>query len=75
MDFTEATKLAKRWITDADIAEACGVAVVSVRSARLDPASDSSRPPPKGWEKALAKLLRERAKGAEQLAEELEGLR
>ncbi len=40
---------------------------------RLNPGTDSYRTPPAGWEKAIAKLARERAGELVKLAEELEG--
>ncbi len=60
-------------ITLADIAEACGVADNSIRRARLDPTTEAYRNPPPEWEKAVAKLARERAGDLVKLAEELEG--
>lgn len=74
MDFKEATDRATRaCITLADVGEATGVSHQTVRRARLDPSTDSYRPPPDGWESAIAKLARERAGGLVELAEELEG--
>ena len=57
-----------------DIAVAAGVSVQTVRQARLAPDHPNNRPPPQGWEKAIAKLARERAGELVKLAEELEGL-
>jgi len=45
---------------------------VRPRGARLDPEGSSFRRPPDGWEKAIAKLARERAGELAKLAEELE---
>lgn len=60
-------------VTLADIAEACGVADNSIRRARLDPTTEAYRKPPPGWEKAIAKLAKERAGELIKLADELEG--
>ena len=49
-----------------------GVTTQSVRQARLDPSAGGYRPPPKGWEKTLAKLARERGGELAKLAEKLE---
>ena len=74
MDFKQATDRATTTcITLADIAEIAGVKHHSVRRARLDPRTVSYRSPPAGWEKAIAKLARERAGELVKLAEELEG--
>ena len=74
MDFKEATDTAiKTCITLADIAEAAGVPHQSLRRARLDPGTDSYRPPPTNWEPAIAKLARDRAGELVKLAAELEG--
>ena len=45
----------------------------TIRRARLDPETRGYRPPPTGWEKAIANLARERAGELVKLAEELEG--
>ena len=74
MEFKEATDRATATcITLADVAEACGVTHHAIRRARLDAGASSFRSPPEGWEKALAKLARERAQQLVGLAEELEG--
>ena len=74
MDFKKATDRATRTcITLADIGDATGVTHQTVRRARLDPSTDSYRPPPDGWQSAIAKLARERAAELLELAEELEG--
>ena len=60
-------------ITLSDIATACDVADNTIRRARMDPSSSNYRTPPAGWEKAIAKLARERARELVKLADELEG--
>ncbi len=73
MDFKQATDRAtSTCIALADIADAAGVKHHSVRRARLDPRTASYRSPPAGWEQAIAKLARERARELLGLAEELE---
>ena len=74
MDFKEISDRAtSTCITLADIGDATGVEGHSIRRARLDPATRSYRPPPPGWEKAIARLARARAGELVKLAEELEG--
>ena len=60
-------------ITLADIAKETDIAPQTIRRARMDPSSSNYRTPPAGWEKAIAKLARERAGELLKLAEELEG--
>ncbi len=74
MDFKAASSRAtETCITLSNIATACGVADNTVRRARMDPSSPNYRPPVPGWEKAIAKLARERAGELVKLADELEG--
>ena len=56
-----------------EVAEALNVSYSTVRATRLPEASSSRRAPPKGWERALAKLARQRGGELVKLAEELEG--
>ena len=74
MDFKRATDRATAaCITLADVAAASHVSDNKVRRARMDPNSPEYRSPPSGWEKAIARLARERAAELVKLAEELEG--
>ncbi len=73
MEFKEASDRLTACKTLSDVAGEVGVSDGLVRQARLDPATASYRNPPDGWEKAIAKLARERAGELLQLAEELEG--
>lgn len=74
MEFRKATDRASgTCISLADLADAVGVPHQSLRRARLDRDSPSYRQPPAGWERALAKLARKRARELDRLAEELEG--
>ena len=73
MDFKTATDTLSRTLTQAEIAEVASVSHAAIRQARLDPQAASYRPPPRGWDQAIAKLARERAGELVNLAEELEG--
>jgi hypothetical protein len=61
MDFKTATDRVAGCISHAEIAEAAGVSVQTIRQARLDPSAPGHRPPPAGWREVLARLARERA--------------
>jgi len=71
MDFKTATDRVAGCITHAEIAEACGVSIQSIRQARMDPSSPSYRNPPAGWEAVLARLVKDRAKALHVFAEQL----
>jgi hypothetical protein len=70
MDFKTATDRLTMCVGHADIAAA--VSVQSVRQARLDPNNPNYRPAPGGWQKALARLAKQRSKELKALAEELD---
>ena len=72
MHFNEASDRLTACKTLSDIAGTVGVSDGLIRQARLDPATPSYRTPPAGWERAIAKLARERARELVKLAEELE---
>ena len=72
MDFKAACDHITNCPTHDDIAYHAGIGVQTVRQARMDPTSSGYRSPPAGWEKAIAKLARERAVELVKLAEELE---
>ncbi|HEX6748510.1 MAG TPA: hypothetical protein VF092_14530 [Longimicrobium sp.] len=61
MDFKTATDRVAGCISHAEIAEAAGVSVQTIRQARLDPSAPGHRPPPSHWMDVLAGLLRQRA--------------
>jgi hypothetical protein len=61
MDFKTATDRVAGCISHAEIAEAAGVSVQTIRQARLDPSAAGHRPPPAGWQVILAKLAQEKA--------------
>lgn len=73
MGFKEATDALNAAVTHEDLARELGVSVQRIRQARLDPASAGYRPPPAGWEAAVAKLARERGGELAKLAKRLEG--
>ena len=66
MDFKTATDRVTGCISHAEIAEAAGVSVQTIRQARLDPSAPGHRPPPTGWERIVATLAE--AKGRSLLA-------
>ncbi len=61
MDFKTATDRVAGCISHAEIAEAAGVSVQTIRQARLDPSAPGHRPPPTGWRNTLSRLARARA--------------
>ena len=73
MSFVEITdQLMANSVGLREIADALGVSYSTVRATRLPAESSSHRNPPAGWEKAIAKLARERGGELVKLAEELE---
>ena len=72
MDFEEATDRLMSCHSLRDVAEAAGTGYHGVRQARLASDHPNRRPPPKGWEEAIATLARERSAELQRLAEELE---
>lgn len=72
MDFKTATDRVAGCISHAEIAEAAGVSVQTIRQARLDPSAPGHRPPPAGWRDVLARLARERSKDLAAFADEME---
>lgn len=73
MGFVEVTnRLMASKVGLQEIAEALGVSYSTARATRLPLGSPSYRNPPKGWEKALASLARQRSGDLAVLAVELE---
>jgi hypothetical protein len=72
MDFKTATDWVAGCITHAEIAEAAGVSIQTIRQSRMDPASASYRNPPSGWQTVLARLVRKRARELDAFARMLE---
>jgi hypothetical protein len=71
MDFKTATDRVGGCITHAEIAEAAGVSIQTVRQARMNPTSSSFRNPPAGWETVLARLALRRARELQLFAHSL----
>lgn len=69
MDFKTATDRVAGCISHAEIAEAAGVSVQTIRQARLDPSAPGHRPPPAGWESILAQLAQDRSSQLSEFAE------
>jgi hypothetical protein len=60
MNFKEATDGLLDRIDHAELAEALGVSVASVRQARLNPSANAYRSPPHDWEDAVINLAERR---------------
>ena len=73
MNFQDATDRLMSCHSLRDVAKSAGVSYTLARQARLGSDKAGHRRPPTGWEKAIAKLARERAGKLVKLAEELEG--
>ena len=73
MDFIQATDQLVKCHSQRDVSDVLGIDVQRIRQARLGTEKAGRRPPPAGWEQAIAKLARERAGELVRLAEELEG--
>jgi hypothetical protein len=72
MDFVEAMERLKRSVTDEEIAAATGVSANTIRRNRADPTTRNYRPPPAGWQRALARLADRHAEALLKLKSELE---
>ncbi len=72
MDFRTATDRLVECCRLHDVAAALDCSYSTVRQARMDMENRAFRTPPLGWQKALAKLARRRAKELERLAKQLE---
>ena len=72
MDFKTATDRVSGCISHAEIAEAAGVSIQSIRQARLDPDTASYRSPPSEWQTILARLARKRSSELDAFADEVE---
>jgi hypothetical protein len=71
MDFKTATDRVAGCISHADIAEAAGVSVQTIRQARLDASAPGNRPPPMRWKEVLIELALRRSKELAEFAQEL----
>jgi len=70
--FKRATDRLIGTVSLADLAEELGVSHGLLRQARLSTSASSYRSPPPGWEKAVAKLARERGGALLKLADEMD---
>lgn len=73
MNFTKATDELLASVTLADLARKMGISVQAVRQARSAEGTPSYRPPPAGWEQAIASLASGRAARLRKLAARLQG--
>lgn len=73
VDYKTATDRLFGRITAADLAEEIGVSQNAVARARLDPSTRDYRPPPPGWQAAVARLADTYAAKLLALKKELEG--
>ncbi len=60
MNFKNATDKLFSVVSHAELAEALGVSVASIRQARLDPTAKAHREPPNGWQGAVIQLAEKR---------------
>jgi hypothetical protein len=74
MDFRKATDELLVVVSHAELAEALGVSIATVRQARLDPAAKASRNAPDGWEAVVRRLAEKKAQHFRKLAERLGSL-
>ena len=72
IDFRSAANILGAQISTADMAAALGVSPHSVRQARLLEGAPGYRTPPRGWNRALAVLARERVAELERLIRDLD---
>lgn len=68
MNFKEATDGLFDRIDHAELAEALGVSVASIRQARLDPKANAHREPPPNWQKAVIRLAEQQIQHFQRLA-------
>jgi transcriptional regulator with XRE-family HTH domain len=73
MDYKEATDRLFERITAAELAEELGVSQNAVARARLDPSTRDYRPPPHGWQTAVARLAQRKARVLLELEKGLAG--
>ena len=73
MNFKEATDGLFDRIDHAELAEALGVSVASIRQARLSPDAKAHREPPSNWQDALIRLAEKRVWHYRRLIEQIRG--
>jgi hypothetical protein len=72
LTFRAATDRLGKGVTHEDLARECGVSVQTVRQARLGEDNANHRPPPQGWELAVARLARAHGADLHELADSLD---
>jgi hypothetical protein len=72
MNFKEATDELFSGVSHAELAEALGVSVASIRQARLSPQANAFRVPPQDWCAAVIKLAEMRASRYRKLIDRLQ---
>lgn len=70
-DFKKATDELFSVVSHAELAEALGCSVATIRQARLAEGAKAHRNPPEGWEKVVLKLAEGRAGALSRLASRL----
>jgi hypothetical protein len=71
MNFKEATDGLCEGVSHADLAQALGVSVASVRQARLAPLAKAHREPPRGWRYVVISLAEQRIMHYRRLIDQL----
>ena len=71
MDFREATDKLFERVEHADLAEALGVSIASIRQARLAPSAKAHREAPKNWRYSVISLSEKRIMEHRELIEKL----
>lgn len=71
MDFKKATDSLFDRIDHAELAEALGVSVATIRQARLSPNAKAHRQPPERWPAAVIRLAEKRSEHYKRLANSL----
>src|SRR5665213_3457290 len=69
MNFRRATDVLLEAITLDDLAKAMGVSLQALRQTRANPETTAHRPPPTGWEAAIAALAKRRSADYKRLAQ------
>lgn len=73
MEFREATDELLSRISHEQLAETLGVSVAAVRQARLAPAANAHRAPPKDWRFAVIRLAEQQIMRNRELIEKVRG--
>jgi hypothetical protein len=73
MNFKEATDGLFDRIDHAELADALGVSVASIRQARLTPSANAYREPPPNWQDAVIRLAEKRVFHYRRLIDQVRG--